>query len=104
MQTISRVITCVTPNETLGVMHELEDKGIFTSNTTVNRGTSPSDSEDIAIRVLTVVVTEEQATEIFEFLYDKFEMNNPHSGLIYQQKLENMTEYRMPTEEELKNY
>jgi len=97
----NRIITCVTPNETLSVMHELEAKGIFTSNTTVNRGTSPSNSEDIAIRVLTVVVTAEQSEEIFEFLYETFNMHEAHNGLIYQQKLLNMTEYRMPTQEEI---
>ncbi len=82
-------------------MSELEEKGIFTSNTTVNRGTSPSTAEDIAMRVLTVVVSEEQSNEIFEFLYDTFNMYEAHNGMIHQQKLLNMTEYRMPTQEEI---
>lgn len=104
MQTSSRLITCITPNKTLDVMHELEEKGIFTSNTTVNRGTNHTNKEDIAIRVLTVVVSQKQAKEIFEFLYNKFKMYEPHNGLIFQQKLLKMTEYKLPNEEEIKTY
>ncbi len=104
MQTTNRLITCITSNETLNVMHELESKGVFTSNTTVNRGTSSSEKDDVAIRVLTLVVSQEQSSEIFEFLYNKLNMSEPHNGIIYQQKLLNMTEYKLPNEKELKFY
>jgi len=46
--------------------------------------------------MLTVVIDKEQADDIFEYIYDLAEINRPHGGMIYMQKLMQSTDFVLP--------
>ena len=52
--------------------------------------------------VVTVLVEEERADEVFEFIFYEAEINQPHGGLMFQQPLLANTLFKMPDIEEEK--
>lgn len=74
-----------------------KEKNILTANSTQARGTS-SKSEYImkAEVILTVLVEEERADEIFKFLFVELKLDQPHQGMIYQEAISRSTKYSLP--------
>jgi len=98
----TKLITCITPKDGISVAKKLEEKGIFTANVYKSRGdSSDTDQAEKMIDVLSVAVDESVSDEIFEFLYNEFKMYKPSHGIIYQQTLKKISDYRMPTKEEI---
>jgi len=94
-------IECVSPfKKGLDVIALLEQKGIFTANRSSSKGTSGF-ADPIEMEVLTVLVEESQAEEIFDFLYEVLNIGKPHHGMIYQSSIKKMSDYRLPTEAEI---
>jgi len=94
-----KLITCIlTKPIAIEIITRLEDeKNIITANTTHARGTSSkSDYIMKAQEILTVLVEQERADEIFYFLYSELELDQPHQGIIYQEAISKSTSYSLP--------
>jgi nitrogen regulatory protein PII len=61
-----------------------------------HRGVGESSEKEI----VTVVVEESKADEIFEFIFYAAEINRPHGGLMFQQPLLATTLFSLPDEPE----
>jgi nitrogen regulatory protein PII len=46
--------------------------------------------------ILTVAVPADEADEMFEYIYELAEINQPHGGLMYMQALKTSTRYELP--------
>ena len=93
-----KLITLIIPgHKSLEILDGLvKEKFITTGNKTNARGMSAGkNSNDMEMEVLTVVVDEDLAEDTFNYLYHKAELNEPHSGMIYQSKLTKITEYTL---------
>jgi hypothetical protein len=94
-----KLITCnIFGHHSLEMIKRLkEEKGITKANKSSARGTSSLHNYRFAeIEILSVVVEEERADEIFSFLYSTLELDKPHHGIIYQNKLGRSSEYLLP--------
>lgn len=91
-----KLITCITPKgKALPIAALLyEEKGINTVN--VNSGRGGGRRGRIEVDVLTVVVSEKQADEIFEFIFYKAEVNKIHGGFMYQGSLKGAIPFILP--------
>ena len=98
-----KLITCVlTQPVTTEMITRLKvEKNIITANSTHARGTSSkSDFLMKAEMILTVLVEENRADEIFEFLFRELQLDQPHQGMIYQEAISRSTQYSLPDLEE----
>lgn len=95
-----KLITCIIPeHKSIALMDKLAlEKGIITANKSAARGSSyASDFAWIEMEILEVVVPNEQAEAIFEFLYTHAHINQEHGGMIFQNALTHCSEYRLQT-------
>ncbi len=101
----SKLITCDLPKGTARpVIAELKSKyGIIAANINFARGAgrrAPAAfrgiGEHAEKEILTVVVTESQADEIFTFIYHAAHINRPHGGLIYMHALQHSLRFELP--------
>ena len=101
----SKLISAILPKGVArGVISQLkEEKNIITANLNYARGTgkmTPNKYRSTVVEpekeILTVVVHEARADEIFEYIYDVANINKPHGGLIYMYPLLHSSEYRLP--------
>jgi nitrogen regulatory protein PII len=103
---IQKLITCILPKGiSKDVVKQLKtEKGILTANINNARGVGKitplayrgiigSQSEK---EILTVVVPVDQADELFEYIYDKANINRPHGGLMYMHALPKSTRFTLP--------
>ena len=74
--------------------------GIETANVSSGRGTglvkSISYGVWVEVDILTVIVSEGQAEEIFNFIFEKADINRPHGGFIFQGGLTQPTPFVLP--------
>ena len=94
-----RLITCVMADKLSNSIIRMlqEERGIVTANKFSAKGTSFIEHLDIRqMDVLTVVVEEDVADEVFELLYEVAEINRPHGGMIFQEKLGRCSDYILP--------
>lgn len=91
-----KLITCITPKgKGLEIVRELKDeKGITTGNVAGGRGGGRRGR--LEVDILTVVVESERADEIFEYIYDKAEINSLHGGFLFQGELTKSTHFTLP--------
>ena len=94
-----KLITCVMKEKlSQGIIEHLQEKmNILTANKFSARGTSFE--ERLVARqmdVITVVVNELQADEVFQYLFECSEIDTPHAGMIFQEKLGRSTIYELP--------
>ncbi|MDH5387246.1 MAG: hypothetical protein OEY06_02215 [Gammaproteobacteria bacterium] len=101
----AKLITAILPKGTsLDVVDKLmHEKLLTTANFNYARGMgklTPAKyrgvGEQSEKEMLTVVVEESQADDIFEYIFDIAEINRPHGGFIYMQRLLQSTEYTLP--------
>ena len=100
-----KLITCILP---LGaappVARALEsEKGIVTANVNNARGVGKLTrsanrrlGDQTEKQVLTIVVPEDRADEIFEFVYHQAQIGRPHGGLMYMCVLGPATPFVLP--------
>jgi len=74
-----------------------KEKGIITADKIDARGSSSNSNFEMKkMQILTVVVEDIKADEIFDYLYNILEIDQPNRGILLQSKLGRMTEYTMP--------
>jgi len=97
-----RLITCILPKAKSGdLVRQLhEEKGIETANISSGRGMGTSKQvvfgvwDEVAI--LEVPVENDRAEEIFEFIYEKGDVNRPKGGIILMNKITEETDFKLP--------
>ena len=101
----SKVITCILPK---GTGHELmvyleKEKGICTASHSTARGTGMvriigrrGFGQSIEKDVITVVVPNRQADDLFDEIYIEMNVNRPHGGFIYMAKLQHSVPFVLP--------
>lgn len=103
--TDQKIITCILPRgKGIEVMRRLKtDKGIVEGYVNTARGMgklSPGVhrglGEQTEKEILDVIVDSGQAEEIFEYLYETAEIDQPHGGIIFMAKVQQVTPYLLP--------
>ncbi len=101
----SKLITCILPKGAARtIMAALKSRyGIITANMNFARGVGRLTplahrgiGEQTEKEILTVVVSEEQADEIFTFIYHEAHINRPHGGLMYIHPLQQSVPFSLP--------
>ena len=102
----SKLITCILPKgRGLAVVRALKDeKSLHSANVHNARGTGRMTHRMVRRRrrtetekdVLTVVVPETSADEIFDFIFDRAGIGEPHGGLMYQTALSAASAFTLP--------
>lgn len=100
-----KMITCLLPKgKGIAVLKILKDElnvvsahfnhargsGIFTTENKWGIG------QQVEKDVVQVIISEKRADEIFDFLYERAEINQPHGGFMYMAGLENSTSFELP--------
>lgn len=82
-----------------------QELGVITANFNHARGSGRLTplayrgiGEETEKEILSVVVDEKQAEEVFAFIFYNAEINRPHGGLVFQSALTSATDYRIPDE------
>lgn len=100
-----KLITCILPKgRAADVARNLkEERRIMSTNINNARGVgkiTPLAYRGIAGQsekeILTVVVGEQQADELFEYIYVKADINRPHGGMMYMHALPMATPFTLP--------
>lgn len=100
--TDKKLITCFIPKGKSAEIVRLlnEEKGINSANVTGGRGSGILESFIYnmwrEVDILTVVVSEGQADEIFEFIYNRADINRIHGGFMYLSQLTKSTVFTLP--------
>lgn len=107
MKTVSdkKLITCIMPHgRALPVLEALKrELGIVT--TTINHARGTGRMTPLAWRgigevaekdVMRVIVSASEADEVFAFIFERGGMNQPHGGILLQQRLALSTEFHLP--------
>jgi len=104
----AKIITCILPDEgqDMALLKALRTKkGIITANTFQCRGfgvqlrrryMGKRQIAGYSVRMVTVVVQEDLADELFEYIYYQVNFDHPCPGLIYQGSLLATTPYTLP--------
>ena len=93
-----KLITSIMTGHKASKMIELlkEKKGIITADRSSARGTTIANQNGIEMETLTILVDENQADDIFEFVFFEADLNKPHQGIIYQQEITRASKYEVP--------
>lgn len=100
-----KLITCILPHgHALPVLEAIkEELGILSATMHHARGTGRMTplawrgvGEAAEKDVISVIVPESRADDVFDFIYDRAGVGRPHGGILYQQPLWRSTEYRLP--------
>ena len=101
----AKLITCILPKGRAYALQQalIEEKGIHSVNFHRGRGIgrfSGSDSRGIGEQqekeILEATVADDIADELFEYMFFKGEMDQPHGGIIYMTSLPKATEMLIP--------
>jgi nitrogen regulatory protein PII len=91
-----KIITAIiTENKVTPIVQALADKGIVTANKSKGRGSSMNNLNGIEIDIISVLVEESQADEVFSFIYKEANIAEPHNGMIYQQAVPKASNYKL---------
>ena len=107
MKTVSdkKLLTCIMPHgRALPVLEALKrELGIVTTIINHARGTGRMTplawrgiGEAAEKDVLRVIVPASRAEEVFAFIYERGKVNEPHGGILFQQRLGMSTEFDLP--------
>ena len=95
-----KLITCLVPQKkSIDILEKLsKEYNIIMANKSNARGSSLMNNLSwIEMEILEVIVQEEQADEIYEYLFNETEINAPHGGLIFQHELSRSSSYSLPS-------
>jgi hypothetical protein len=104
----AKLITCILPDEgqDMALLKALRtEKGVITANTFQCRGfgvqlrrryKGKRQIAGYSVRMVTVVVEEDLADDLFEYIYYHVNFDHPCPGLIYQGNLLTTTPYTLP--------
>lgn len=100
-----KLITAILPRgKSIDVMEKLRsDKDIVTASVNTARGMGklmPGVYRGLGGQaekeILEVIIAEDRADEIFEYLYETAEIDRPHGGIIFMAKVRMTTPYTLP--------
>ncbi|WP_114418241.1 hypothetical protein [Marinospirillum perlucidum] len=94
-----KLITClITGERALEAIAWLqEEEGITTANRYPARGASVNSGQVFkSIEILTLVVPEDRADELFGKLFDHLDVGHPGGGIIFQEALMQASDYQLP--------
>lgn len=100
-----KLITCILPKGIAVSINEklMHEKGINTGNINNARGVGHINfqgnlrvGDESEREIFSVVVKADLADEIFEYIYESAEINQPHGGIIYQHALHQSSEFVLP--------
>ena len=100
-----KLITCILPKGlALPILKKLkEEKGINRANINSARGMGKITplayrgiGEQAEKELLNIVVSQEQADDIFNYIYEEADINRPHGGIIYMSQLAMSTPFTLP--------
>lgn len=105
MVSSQKLISCILPKGVAhGVLSSLRSElGVITAH--INNARGVGKITPLAHRglggqsekeILTVIVDDERADEVFEFIYVAAEVNRPHGGLMVQVPLQRATSFELP--------
>lgn len=100
--TDKKLITCIIPKgKAIEVVRSLhEEKGLNTANVSSGRGRGvvepPGFTGWYEVDIITVAVSQDEADEIFQFIYEKADVGRAHGGIIYQGVLTSSTHFTLP--------
>jgi len=102
--TNQKIITCLLPKENskaLEVAKLLHDeKGANSTSVSSGRGSGLARAISygawVEVDILTVIINQDQADEIFAYIMEKAEVNQPHNGFIFQADLSKVTPFTLP--------
>jgi len=103
----SKLITCILPKGHAMPMLKMlkQERGIVTANINYARGSGRftpliyrGAGEQTEKEILSVIVSAEEADELFSYIFFNAEINRPHGGMIYQSALVTATAYQIPAE------
>ena len=90
-------ITCFLPKGTGIKMVEIlhSEKNIASTNVHSGRGQKTAETWKEQ-EILTVIVDEDRAEEIFEYIFSQGKLNEPGGGFIFQSDLNRATSFKLP--------
>ncbi|MDX8412527.1 MAG: P-II family nitrogen regulator [Mariprofundales bacterium] len=100
-----KMVTCILHEGVAhAVMQKLKDQfGIITSNFHYARGIGKSAplllrgmGEQAEKEILSVVVDQQRADEVFEFIFIAAGLDHPHAGIVFMHPLRQASEYSLP--------
>ena len=94
-----KLITCLIPlKKSTDILKKLSsDYKIIMANKSNARGSSLMNNLSwVEMEIIEVVASEDQADEIYAYLFNETEINAPHGGLIFQHALSRSSSYALP--------
>lgn len=97
LESNNKLITCLIPkgNGVSAISALKEEKQILGANVYGGRSNLFQNGKEVESETLAVVVPEERADEIFEFLYEKLEIGSPNQGVMFQNPLASTTPFSL---------
>lgn len=98
----SKLISCILPQgKGVDIIERLSnDKGIHSANVSSGRGRGAGNVGAIGawdeIDMLSVVVPEGRADEIFDFIFEMGELGRPRGGIMFQHAVSPSTAFALP--------
>ncbi len=98
----TKLITCILPvGKGVDIIERLSnEKGIHTGNVSTGRGRGAGNVGSIGawdeIDMLNVVVPEDRADEIFDFIYEVGDLHRPRGGIMIQHPISPSTVFTLP--------
>jgi nitrogen regulatory protein PII len=89
------ITAVISDSKSTPILEALSEKGVVTANRSKGRGTSLRNLNGVEMEILTVLVEEEKADEVFTFIYDEANISEPHHGMIYQQEIKKASNYKL---------
>jgi nitrogen regulatory protein PII len=91
-----KMITAViTDSKSTPILEALAEKGVATANRSKARGTSIRNENGVEMEILTVLVEDKKADEVFTYIYEEANIVEPHHGMIYQQEIKKASNYKL---------
>jgi nitrogen regulatory protein PII len=91
-----KIITAIMREDlTVEILDALADMGIITADRSKGRGTKKQNVNGEEMEVVTVLVTNDRADEVFNYIFETAHLNQPHNGMIYQQKVSKASDYKL---------
>lgn len=106
----ARMIVCMLPDDStdIRIMRQLrKEKAVTRAESIACRGVNNLQSaktrlgklpEPTLYRTLTIIVTEAEADDVFDFVYEKAQIGQPGRGLLTQTTILGATRYVMPND------
>jgi hypothetical protein len=103
MSNNAKLITCISPlKKGLDVLTVLHDRGIESAIRSTANGSSVNTFKEVEMEIIEVLVDEKDADEIFALLYELFEIDKPHHGILFQKNIKRSSKFILPNVDELK--